>query len=86
MDHINYKESDMSVYHELINIEMGYEISIPHEWYFLNLLTRQEIKKNREIATLLVKYVLALYPNYQWTFYDPENYMATAVVESELCI
>ncbi len=45
MDHINYKESDMSVYHELINIEMGYEISIPHEWYFLNLLTRQEIKK-----------------------------------------
>lgn len=86
MNYINYRENDLSVYHELINIEMGYEISIPHEWYFLSLLTRQEIKKNREIATLLVKYVLALYPNYKWTFYDPGDYMATAVVESELCI
>lgn len=30
MNYINYRENDLSVYHELINIEMGYEISIPH--------------------------------------------------------
>lgn len=85
MNYINYKDSDLSVYHELINIEMGYDVSIPHEWYFLNLLIRQEIKENRAIATMLVKYILEFYPNYIWTFYDPEDYIATAVVESELC-
>lgn len=85
MKYINYKEHDMSVYHELINIAMGYGVSIPHEWYFLNLLTRQEIRKNRDIATMLVRFVLQFYPEYSWSFFDSNDFLATAVVESELC-
>lgn len=85
MDYINYRDNDTSVYHELINIEMGYDISIPHEWYFLNLLTRQEIRKNREIVPMLVRFILEYYPDYSWTAFNPEDLLATIIVESELC-
>lgn len=85
MDYINYKDTDTSVYHDLINIEMGYDISVPHEWYFLNLLTRQEIKKNREIASMLVRFILEYYPEYSWTAFNSADLLATVVVESELC-
>ena len=62
------------VTHEFINeilIGQYRNISIPHEWYFLNLLIREEIKKDIEIAWIFYKFVKQFYPEYKW--YLPVN-------------
>lgn len=62
------------VTHEFINeilIGQYRNINIPHEWYFLNLLIREEIKKDIEIVWIFYKFVRKFYPEYKW--YLPVN-------------
>ena len=41
--------------------------------------------KNRILASILVKFILEFYPDYAWTFFNAEDFLATIVVECELC-
>lgn len=81
----DYKENNFEVYHEFINIGLVSKIKIPHEWYFMHLFTKQEVLSDQKIATMLVKFVLQFYPNYSWNFFNGNDFLATAVVECELC-
>lgn len=85
MKYIDYKENAPEIYHEFINIGRISNTRIPHEWYFLSLFTKQEVKKNRKIAQMLVRFVLEFYPDYSWNFFNGNDFLATAVVECELC-
>lgn len=64
-------------------------IHVPHEWYFLNLLIREEIWKSVETAWIFYKFVKQFYPEYVW--YLPINdrmpldeLLSNIIVEADL--
>lgn len=64
------------VTHDFINRVLVGEIeniNIPHEWYFLNVLVREEIKNNIELAYIFFKFVKEYYPNYNWYLLFDDN-------------
>lgn len=78
------RNKDGSVMHDLVNVTFGRKEPVPHEWYFLNVLGREEILKNKDIADAFVMFVLQYYPHYKFHFFKQDDYLETAVCECEL--
>lgn len=73
-----------SVMHDLVNVTLGSDESIPHEWFFLSVMSREEMLKHKEIAEPFVMFVSQYYPYYPWHFFKNVDYLATTVCECEL--
>ena len=80
---LNFQKST-AVRHDLVNSALGTGQRIPHEWYFLSVLVKEEILKNQKLAEAFVMFVFQYYPNYKWHYIDIQDYLATAVCECEL--
>ncbi len=73
-----------NVMHDLINATFGNYESVPHEWYFLSVLSQEEIFEDKEIADAFFMYIIQYYPHYPWHFFNKDDYLATVVCECEL--
>lgn len=79
----NYKDDDFKiVLHNLINRSFHNVDRIPHEWYFINLLMRCEIKKDKNIAKLFNDFVNQFYPEYEWYIPPCEDDVDQVMLES----
>lgn len=70
IEHKNSKQLDYRMidhYHR--NIEENIRMPIPHEWKFIDLLYKIELKKNRNIAKQVAMYILQN-SSYEWVSID----------------
>ncbi len=84
LDFLENKQVGKNIYHDMVNAIIGKGLSIPHEWYFLNVLTKEEILRNRELAQEFVMFVLQYYPKYHWRCFNIDDYLSAAVCECEI--
>lgn len=62
-----------AVYHEMVNISCKKNKSIPHEWYFINKLYKDEIFKNKDLALIFENFIFTYYPDFQWNIVSGDN-------------
>lgn len=72
------------VLHDRVNSTFRSKEQIPHEWIFLNVLGREEIKKDLNLAKEFMMYILQYYPNYPWQVWMGDDYLATVICELKL--
>lgn len=73
-----------NVLHKMINRSFHNRKHIPHEWYFLNLFLRKEMKEDIEIADVLYDYIDTYYPEYRWEVSPEEDKLDSIILEIAL--
>lgn len=68
--------------HDLINKVFGKGNIVPHEWFFINYLSKYEFRNNEELTSAFVMFVLQFYPDYAWYFYKTNDYLNMAMCEA----
>lgn len=87
-NYLEKKNKRGEVFHDAINqvlafVTYGKNTHIPHEWYFIKVLT-DEILKNNKLAEEFIMYGIQYYPTYQWLDFNPNDYLTTALLECAL--
>lgn len=82
MEYLSEEYKNGEVFHDAINIVLGKKAKIPHEWYFINVLSK-EILSNNELANIFVMYIAQYYSDYSWISFKTEDYLATVLLECE---
>lgn len=72
------------VYHETLNVSSANNTPLAHEWLFINLLYKEEIKKDPMLAKRFLMYMIQYHPEYKWTSLDLNNPIGTVVLESDI--
>lgn len=70
---------EREIFHDLYNKTFGREI--PHEWFFIKYFCRSELEKDRALAEKFVMYVLQFFPSYSWLYFNPNDMLASVVIE-----
>lgn len=68
--------------HDLINKVFGKGNIVPHEWFFINYLSKYQFRNNEELTSAFVMFVLQFYPDYAWYFYKNNDYLNMAMCEA----
>ncbi len=80
----DYSENKKVIYHDISHIAQNNKQSyLPHEWLFINILYKEEIKKDPTIAHKFLMYMIEYHPEYQWIHFDLNDPVATVVLESD---
>lgn len=72
------------VYHKTSKTSDKYNNYLTHEWIFINLLCKYEIKKDITIAKKFMTYMIEYYPEYKWTSFDLNDPIGTVILECDL--
>lgn len=72
------------VYHKTSKTSDKYNSYLTHEWLFINLLYKEEIKKDLELAKKFLMYMIQYHPEYKWTSLDLNNPVGTVILESDI--
>lgn len=79
-----YSHDQRLVYHKTARSCDEYKSSLTHEWIFINLLYKEEIKKDPILAKRFLMYMIQYYPEYKWTSFDLNNPIGTIILESDI--
>lgn len=79
-----YSRDQRLVYHKTARSCDKYKSRLTHEWIFINLLYKEEIKKDPILAKRFLMYMIQYYPEYKWTSFDLNNPIGTIILESDI--
>ncbi len=79
-----YSHNQRKVYHTTAKASDKYKTCLTHEWIFINLLYKEEIKKDLTIAKEFMTYMIEYYPKYKWTSFDLNDPIGTVILECNL--
>lgn len=82
MEYLSEEYKNGEVFHDAINLVLGKRTKIPHEWYFINVLSK-EVLNNNELATKFVMYIAQYAFHYPWVAFHKGDYLTTVLLECE---